>query len=200
MTRDRRSLHSILRSTAVLFVLVGGLPTPAAHAATWWFGGTGTAAWDSTANWFSAAVSGTNPASVPNALTEDVIFNVTANNALKTYVYTDVGQSANSLTVDASGTTYFGRASTGASTLTVGSGGMTLGSTAGPVIFTGSSAPYAPITSSVMTVTAGADDAQRQFCWQDARRRQYQRFGHWAACGQCRHGQPRHDWRFRGSV
>ena len=157
MTRDRRSLHSIMRSTAVLFVLMGGLPTPAAHAATWWFGGTGTAAWDSTANWFSAAVSGTNPASVPNALTEDVIFNVTANNALKTYVYTDVGQSANSLTVDASGTTYFGRASTGASTLTVGSGGMTLGSTAGPVIFTGSSAPYAPITSSVMTVTAGAD-------------------------------------------
>jgi len=138
MTRDRRSFHPIMRSTALLFALMGGLPTPAAHAATWWFGGTGTAPWASTANWFSAAASGTNPTSVPNDLTEDLIFNVTANNALTTYVYTDAGQSANSLTVGASGTTYFGRASTGASTLTVGSGGMTLNSTAGPVIFTGS--------------------------------------------------------------
>jgi len=158
MVKMHMSTDPIGRSHARLLLLVCGcactLHAPDAHAATWWFNPatltptvSGTAyLWSTLSNWNSlAAGSGTAPAAVPGA-SDDVVFNVTGSNSLSGTYALAAARSVNSLTMNTSGASSITRNSGtagGTFNLSIGSGGITLGPSAGSLYFSFNTAPLA---------------------------------------------------------
>jgi fibronectin-binding autotransporter adhesin len=158
MVKMHMSTDPIGRSHARLLLLVCGcactLHAPDAHAATWWFNPatltttvSGTAyMWSTLSNWNSlAAGSGTAPAAVPGA-SDDVVFNVTGSNSLSGTYALAAARSVNSLTMNTSGASSITRNSGtagGTFNLSIGSGGITLGPSAGSLYFSFNTAPLA---------------------------------------------------------
>jgi autotransporter-associated beta strand protein len=158
MVKVHMSTDPIGRSHVRLLLLVCGcactLHAPDAHAATWWFNPatltttvSGTAyLWSTLSNWNSlAAGSGTAPAAVPGA-SDDVVFNVTGSNSLSGTYALAAARSVNSLTMNTSGASSITRNSGtagGTFNLSIGSGGITLGPSAGSLYFSFNTAPLA---------------------------------------------------------
>lgn len=120
-----------------LAISLGFALAPVAHAVTYWWDGSSSATWGTTANWSTVAAGGTTPTSptVPDS-TIDVIYNATGLNTNQTVTLGGSNRAALSLTFSSTGTTQLDRASTtsaSSSTLTVGSGGISLTGTAGAV-------------------------------------------------------------------
>ena len=130
-------LRSHLARRAILATAItSSLCLSYAHATTYWDGTS--ASWNSAANWSTASGATTpDPGAVP---TDDLVFNITTANGAET-ITLDNAQSATGLTFDNTGSTAIegNSALTTARVLTLGTGGLTLGASAGAVTL-GSSA------------------------------------------------------------
>ncbi|MFM8986551.1 MAG: beta strand repeat-containing protein, partial [Planctomycetia bacterium] len=117
---------------AVAAICLGGLARPAC-AATYWWNTTTTGLWSNGANWSNAATggsAGTPPSSSTTA--DDAVFNQTGLNG-NTIVELDAARSIGGITFLNTGSTLLRASASGTQTLTLGSRGITLGATAGPV-------------------------------------------------------------------
>lgn len=112
-------------------------------ASYWWNGVASTSSatvssWDTVGNWSTSASSATAPTVKPGSA-DDIVYNINSKNGQNSMVsFSTNNQAANSLTFSSTGATVFVRSSStnsSSANLTIGSGGITLSSTAGPVTF-----------------------------------------------------------------
>jgi autotransporter-associated beta strand protein len=153
--KPKLSLRNIIFAGSALPItttLAALFASPAAHAATfYWEGGTGN--WVNSSaplysNW-STTISGTTDPTAQPGSADDLIFNTTAGAALANVIsHSNGARAARSLTFDTSGSSNFraGGASTAASTLTIGVGGITMNAGAGAVTLGQTPASYGNIT------------------------------------------------------
>ena len=153
--------------------------SPAHSAIRYWEGGTGN--WVNSSSplyskWSTVIGGTTDPTSQPGS-SDDLIFNTTAGAASDNVIsHSNGNRAALSLTFNTSGTSNFraGGASTAASTLTIGSGGITLNSGSGAVTIGQTPGTYGSITvalganqiwtnnsTSTLTVTGAVTGASR---------------------------------------
>jgi fibronectin-binding autotransporter adhesin len=135
MQRRNTVTRLLTPASGGVFALAAMLAGGTSHAETIYWDGA-TSGWDTLANWSTASGATTpNPAAVPGS-GDSVIFNITTANAGQT-VSLNADQAAQSITINLTGgmtlngnTTATG---TSARTLSIGSGGLTISSTAGAV-------------------------------------------------------------------
>jgi fibronectin-binding autotransporter adhesin len=108
------------------------------YAANFYWDGSSSINWSQVANWSTVGGATTPDPSVVPVITDDVFFNISTLNTNQIVSLNSANRAANSLTFSSTGTTTFNRQSTpnsGASTLTVGGGGITVNNGAGAVTF-----------------------------------------------------------------
>jgi autotransporter-associated beta strand protein len=130
--KPKKSIQPGLSRFFLTFVCGSLLTTPSAVAADLYWDGA-TASWNNIANW--STVSGAtepNPLAVPGA-SDNAIFNITTVNGAQSVTLGD-DQSATGITFNNTGTTTLLGGGT-AHTLNLGSGGITIGASAGAVTF-----------------------------------------------------------------
>jgi autotransporter-associated beta strand protein len=116
----------------------------------YWDGGTNN--WTTASAWSTTAAGTTNPGAAPGSA-DDLFFNITsANTTANAISHSNGNRAARSLTFNTTGTSNFraGGASTAASTLTIGVGGITMNANAGAVTL-----GQTPGTYGTMTVALG---------------------------------------------
>lgn len=105
----------------------------AAHAASIYWDGAASASWGTAASWSTAFDAATpNPAAEPGA-NDDVIFNISTNNAIAQIVTLNGNKNALSLAFNNTGTNLLRSSDTNTRVLTLGTGGLTVNSGAGAV-------------------------------------------------------------------
>jgi len=146
MVGNRPSSTAGIVRAVVLSLLAGitSLGAAEAMAASYWWNGVASStsatvsSWDTLSNWSTSASSATAPAVKPGSA-DDIVYNINSKNGQNSMVsFSTNNQAANSLTFSSTGATVFVRSSStnsSSANLTIGSGGIALSSTAGPVTF-----------------------------------------------------------------
>lgn len=140
------SVGGVIRTALVGFAVAATtcLVEAEAVAAPYWWNGVASStsatvsSWDTLGNWSTSAATATSPAVKPGS-SDDIVFNLNSKNGQNSMVsLSGNNQAANGMTFSSTGATVFVRSSStnaNAVNLTIGAGGITLSSTAGPVTF-----------------------------------------------------------------
>lgn len=132
-----------LRAAMLVAVITVAGATDGMAASYWWNGvasstSSSASSWTTLGNWSTSPSSAIAPSVAPG-LADDVVFTISSKLGQNSMVSLSSGnRDANSVTIDATGTTVFIRsttANTASNNLTIGAGGLTVSSAAGPVTF-----------------------------------------------------------------
>jgi len=147
MVGSRPSAHpGVVRTlvAALLAAVIAVAGSADGMAAGYWWNGVASStsatvsSWDTLSNWSTSAATATSPAVKPGS-SDDIVFNLNSKNGQSSMVSLSANnQAANGMTFSSTGATVFVRSSStnaNAANLTIGAGGITLSSTAGPVTF-----------------------------------------------------------------